>query len=138
VTALDVSDEALAVVRRRLAGSAGGVRFLVADVVTWEPHRTWEAWHDRAVFHFLVDPDERAAYAATAARAVAPGGVVVLGTFALDGPERCSGLPTARYDAAGLPAALGDAFRLERAEHEVHTTPSGTRQPFTWVVLRRC
>lgn len=136
VTALDVSEEALAALRRRLP-DAPDVRCVVADVTTWEPDRTWEAWHDRAVFHFLVDPADRSAYAATAARAVAPGGIAVLGTFAPDGPERCSGLPTARYDADALAAELGDRFQLERSEREEHVTPSGAVQPFTWVVLRR-
>jgi hypothetical protein len=132
----DVSEEALAALRRRLP-DAPDVRCVVADVTTWEPDRTWEAWHDRAVFHFLVDPADRSAYAATAARAVAPGGIAVLGTFAPDGPERCSGLPTARYDADALAAELGDRFQLERSEREEHVTPSGAVQPFTWVVLRR-
>lgn len=136
LTVLDVSEASLAEVRNRLAGRGQQVTFVVADVLTWKPERQWDAWHDRAVFHFLVDSQARATYVATAARAVATGGVAVVGCFALDGPQHCSGLPTARYDAEGIAEQFGDAFRLERVEREVHRTPSGADQPFTWVVLR--
>jgi len=137
LTVLDVSEASLAIVRNRLADRRHQVTFVVADVLSWKPERQWDAWHDRAVFHFLVDFQARAKYVATAARAVAAGGVVVIGCFALDGPSQCSGLPTARYDADGVAEQFSDAFRLERAEREVHLTPSGADQPFTWVVLRR-
>lgn len=137
LTVLDVSEVSLAVVRDRLADRGQQVACVMADVVTWAPDRQWDAWHDRAVFHFLVDFQARATYVATAARAVTAGGVVVIGCFALDGPARCSGLATARYDADGIAEQFGDAFRLERVEREVHRTPSGADQPFTWVVLRR-
>jgi SAM-dependent methyltransferase len=136
LTVLDVSEASLAVVRNRLADRRPQVTFVVADVLTWEPERQWDAWHDRAVFHFLVDSQVRATYVATAARAITPGGVAVIGCFALDGPEQCSGLPTARYDADGIAEQFGDTFRLEQVEREVHQTPSGADQPFTWVVLR--
>jgi SAM-dependent methyltransferase len=137
ITLLDVSQSALDVVRRRLTGRDRGVTYLVADIVHWIPPRQWDAWHDRAVFHFLVDATQRAAYVDAASRAVAPGGVLVIGAFALDGPHQCSGLPTARYDADGLAAAFGHAFTLEHTEREVHRTPGGADQAFTWVVLRR-
>ena len=137
ITLLDVSQSALDVVRRRLSGRDRGVTYLVADIVGWSPPRQWDAWHDRAVFHFLVDATQRAAYVDAASRGVAPGGALVIGAFALDGPQQCSGLPTARYDADGLAAAFGDAFTLEHTEREVHRTPGGADQAFTWVVLRR-
>ena len=137
VTVLDVSDEALAVVRDRLAERASAVSFVEADVRSWAPPRQWHVWHDRAVFHFLVDPHDQARYVTTAGRAIASGGVAVIGCFAPDGPEQCSGLPTARYDAEALAERFGDAFRLERSLREVHTTPEGTEQAFTWAVLRR-
>jgi 2-polyprenyl-3-methyl-5-hydroxy-6-metoxy-1,4-benzoquinol methylase len=136
VTVLDVSAEALAVVRRRLAGR-NGVSFVTTDVLDWSPDRSYDAWHDRAVFHFLVTAEARACYAAVAAAAVRPGGALVIATFAADGPSQCSGLPTMQYDADALAAELGDAFGLEHAEREEHVTPSGIVQPFTWAVLRR-
>ena len=137
VTLLDVSGEGLAKTRRRLGDAAERVAFVVTDLLAWTPDRTYRVWHDRAVFHFLVEPDDRAAYVATATRAVAPGGVVVLGTFALDGPEQCSGLPTARYDGPSLAAQFAAAFTCEETRREVHRTPWGADQAFTWVVLRR-
>lgn len=137
VTLLDVSAGALGVVRGRLAGRTAGVSFEVADVLTWEPTRTFDAWHDRAVFHFLIDPAEQRRYVELASTAVAPGGVLVLATFAADGPVTCSGLPTARYAPHDLARLFEPAFTLEHHEREEHVTPWGTVQPFTWVVLRR-
>ncbi len=157
VTALDVSAKALALVRERISDRirdrvndrVGDQRqdpprerprsasFVVANVLSWQPERTYDAWHDRAVFHFLVRPEQRDQYVATASRAVRSGGVVVLGTFAADGPTQCSGLPTARYDADGLAAVFEPDFSLEHSEREEHVTPGGAVQPFTWVVLRR-
>jgi trans-aconitate methyltransferase len=137
VTVLDVSTAALEAVTRRLGERQRDVSFIAADVASWRPLRRYRVWHDRAVFHFLVDPQDHQRYVATATNAVQPEGAVVIGTFAADGPTRCSGLPTARYTADELAAAFAPAFRLEHTEREHHVTPSGVVQPFTWVVLRR-
>lgn len=137
LTVLDVSAAALAKVRERLAERAGAVTSTRADVRSWRPGRTFVAWHDRAVFHFLVEPDHRAHYVGAATDALVPGGVLVLATFAADGPNQCSGLPTARYDADELASCFAAAFDLAHTEREEHVTPFGTVQPFTWVVLRR-
>jgi hypothetical protein len=112
------------------------VRCVHADLLAWEPHRRYDLWHDRAVFHFLVAPADRDRYLATLRRAVAPGGKLIVGTFAEDGPERCSGLPVARYSAAQLTAALGDAFEPLQIRREDHVTSRGVVQPFTWVAGR--
>ena len=137
VTVLDVSSEALAIVSARLEGHGGPVSFVVANLLSWQPQRRYDLWHDRAVFHFLVDDADRQRYIDTSARAVKPGGVLVLGTFADDGPTQCSGLPTRRYDADGLADQFGTAFDLVASERQEHQTPGGFVQPFTWVVLRR-
>ncbi len=136
VTIVDISDQALDNVRERLDHRVGA-SIVVADVLTWTPTRTWDLWHDRAVFHFLTDADDRAGYVATAARAVNPGGAVVLGCFAADGPTQCSGLPVVRYGAEDLAACFSPGFGLERAADELHHTPGGATQHFTWVVMRR-
>lgn len=136
VTVLDISEQALAAVSERL-GDHPGVSFVVADITDWNPQQTWDLWHDRAVFHFLTEPADRTAYTAAAARAVSPGGVAVVGCFALDGPTHCSGLRIVQYSPEKLASQFSPIFELERAEHEVHTTPSGLEQPFTWVVMRR-
>ncbi len=136
MTVLDVSAAALTKVSNRLGEGAEAVTFIAADVRSWQPNRTYDAWHDRAAFHFLVEQADRDRYVAMAAHAVTPGGVVVLAAFADDGPTECSGLPTSRYDTDELAHAFGPAFALEHAEREEHTTPFGTIQPFSWVVLR--
>lgn len=137
VTLLDVSATALDVTLARLAGREPQAAVLVADVLAWHPEREYDVWHDRAVFHFLVQPHDRQRYRDTVLRAVPSGGHLVLGTFAEDGPTECSGLPTARYDADGLAAQFGAGFQLLHAEREEHQTPGGVTQPFTWVVLTR-
>lgn len=137
VTVLDVSSVALDVARRVLGERAEAVHWVVADVTTWHPSRRYDLWHDRAVFHFLVEPTDQDRYVAAAADAVAPGGALVLATFAPDGPSTCSGLPVARYDADDLAARFAPAFVREASEREVHRTPAGGDQAFTWVVLRR-
>lgn len=134
VTVLDVSAEALARARARLDDR---VEVVVADLLAWTPPRQYDVWHDRAVLHFLVAPEQQQRYVETAAAAVRPGGALVVGVFALDGPEQCSGLPTERYDAERLQQLFAPYFALVHSEPEVHTTPAGVAQSFTWAVLRR-
>lgn len=137
VTVLDLSEKALATSRERLGARAGGVSWIVADVTKWQPTRTFDVWHDRAAFHFLTDPDDRAAYAERVRKAVRPGGHVIIGTFALDGPERCSGLAVARHDAASLGAILGQSFKLVESRRHNHQTPGGAMQRFQFSRFQR-
>lgn len=90
----------------------------------------YDLWHDRAAFHFLTNPADRHAYVANLKKAVRPGGHVVIATFALDGPERCSGLPIVRYDSASLASALGPEFELIDSKRHDHLTPGGVTQRF--------
>lgn len=138
VTALDVSDAALGECRARLGVRASSVKWLASDVLAAAlPDAHYALWHDRAVFHFMVDAADRVHYAERAARAVRPGGWLVIATFALDGPERCSGLEVCRFDAVMLSRAFADWFALDYDTREEHVTPSGAVQRFTWVVLQR-
>jgi SAM-dependent methyltransferase len=136
VTLLDLSDAALQRVRGRL-GSTPKVRYVAGDVTQWEPPRSYALWHDRAVFHFLVGDAERAAYRRTLAKALVPGGKAIVATFALDGPERCSGLPVRRYSAAMLAAELSEVLTPIDARHEIHLTPSGAKQSFVYGLFER-
>lgn len=137
VTVLDISGAALAAAKARLGGKAAKATWIVSDVTAWQPSRHYELWHDRAAFHFLTDPADQAAYVKRLAEALAPGGHAIIGTFAVDGPERCSGLPIVRYDAESLAGVLGDPFTwLETRRHE-HRTPSGAVQKFQFSVFRR-
>ncbi len=137
LTVLDVSRVALDAVAVRLGDSAGRVRFVCTGILDWTPDREFAVWHDRAVFHFLTEPADRDHYFRLAADALAPGGRLVLGTFGPDGPETCSGLPVCPYAPDELAALAARWFTLVTAEQELHRTPWGTEQPFTWVVLER-
>jgi SAM-dependent methyltransferase len=138
ITVLDIAESALAASRLRLGAAGERVHWLAADVIAATlPEAHFGLWHDRAVFHFLVDAQARARYVAQAARAMRPGGYAILATFAADGPERCSGLPVCRYDAAALAHAFEPAFTRVSDARDVHTTPWGSTQAFTYVVLRR-
>lgn len=134
---LDIAAPALAASQARLGDRASLVNWLVADITDWQPERQWKVWHDRAVFHFLTKPDQRAAYRRALSMGLEEGGLLVIATFAPDGPERCSGLEVQRYDAAGLAAEMGLSFELLGHWREEHVTPNGVVQPFSWCVFRK-
>jgi SAM-dependent methyltransferase len=132
---LDVSEVALAAAQRRL-GDEAGVRLLRADVLSWQPEQRYDLWHDRAAFHFFVASADQEAYVRSMQAALAPGGAVVLATFAQDAPPTCSGLPVIRRTGEELAEVLGPRFQLLQQRREPHTTPRGTSQPFTWIAGR--
>ena len=137
LTVVDVSARVLDEVRARLGERAGAVTFVVHDVLTWEPDRRFDLWHDRAVFHFLVDTTDRDRYVRLAAKVVGSGGAVVVAGFAEDGPPSCSGLPVCRHSTEDLAATFKPFFTLMSHERKEHVTPAGIVQPFTWTTLRR-
>jgi ubiquinone/menaquinone biosynthesis C-methylase UbiE len=138
ITVLDLSEAALETAKARLGGRAAKARWIVADATVWEPLRTYDIWHDRAAFHFLTEERDRAAYLARLERALKVGGHAIIATFALDGPERCSGLPVVRYDPASLGLTLGRAFELVDTRRQAHATPWDSIQSFQFSVFRRC
>ena len=137
VAVLDLSANALDVARKRLGAAASVVDWIVADATTWRPARTYDLWHDRAAFHFLTDPRDRAAYIERLRSAVAAGGHVIIATFAPDGPEKCSGLPVQRHDGASLQMELGTEFELVETRRETHHTPWDSTQAFQFSRFRR-
>jgi len=137
VTVLDISERALRLTKDRLGSRAGEVHWIVSDVLAWAPARAYDIWHDRAVFHFLRDESERSAYRSVLTNSLHKGGTLLLGTFADDGPERCSGLPVQRWSADALARELGSGFRLMESLREDHRTPWGAVQPFTWARFER-
>lgn len=137
VTVLDIAASALEAARARLGSKAEAVNWEVADITNWQPPRQYGVWHDRAVFHFLTDPHERDAYRRALLQGLAPGGLLIMATFAPEGPERCSGLPVQRYDAASLAAELGAEFQLLDGWRAMHSTPSGAEQAFSWAAFKR-
>jgi SAM-dependent methyltransferase len=133
LTVLDVSQTALDVTKKRLGLAAERVHWLVADIT--EAHLepgAYDVWHDRAVFHFLIAPEQRTAYVRQVAHAVKSGGHVIIGTFGPEGPTKCSGLDIVRYDADSLHGEFGARFRLEESSKELHRTPFGTIQQFLY------
>jgi 2-polyprenyl-3-methyl-5-hydroxy-6-metoxy-1,4-benzoquinol methylase len=137
LTVLDVSENAIAMAKARLGEPAEMVKWIVADVTQWEPTRRYDLWHDRAAFHFLTEAPDRTAYVECLASALRPGGHTIIATFAMDGPERCSGLPVVRYDAPRLSATLGNAFAFVETRRHDHRTPTGGVQRFQFSIFRR-
>ena len=138
VSVLDLSEKALETSKARLGPqSAANVKWVAVDLTAWEPSQAYDVWHDRATFHFLTDPNERTAYVERVLRAVRSSGHVIIGTFALDGPERCSGLPVVRYDAAAISKILGPSFDLLQSRMHAHQTPTGAIQRFQFNRFRR-
>ncbi len=137
VCVLDISPAALAVARARLGAAAERVTWIGADVLTVAfPAASYDLWHDRAVFHFLTDPRDRARYVEQVHHAVRPGGHVIVATFAADGPMQCSGLDVVRYNPESLHGAFGEAFRLVDSARETHVTPAGGEQRFVYCYCR--
>lgn len=133
VTVLDLSPHALEVARGRMGAQSALVSWLVGDICSVGlPEQTYSIWHDRAVFHFLTEPDDRQAYVRQVMKAVKPGGHVIVATFAPDGPLQCSGLPVARYDPQRLHGEFGPAFELVSHVYEDHATPLGSIQHFVY------
>lgn len=138
VSVLDLSGAALAASRDRLGPAAQKVRWIEGDILHAALAPAGIAvWHDRAAFHFLTRAQDRAAYARLARQAVAPGGHLIIATFAQDGPAQCSGLPVCRYGPAQLAEEFADGFALVSSEVEVHPTPFGFVQPFLFCHFRR-
>jgi len=135
ITVLDISSEALDLARAELGTNASRVNWIEQDLLSWSPQRRYGLWHDRALFHFLVDPSDVERYTETLRSAISHGSRAIIGTFAADGPQSCSGLPVARYGSDQLAAAFGAAFATVARGREEHRTPGGSLHPFTWVGL---
>ena len=126
ITVLDLSETALAAARVRLGRGADRIRWIAGDATDWEPPQSYDVWHDRATFHFLVEEADRAAYLSRLTRFLNPSGHAIIATFAPDGPERCSGLPSFATICDSLGQTLGPAFVLLSTRRHVHTTPWGS------------
>jgi len=137
LTVLDISTTGMQHARDRLGSRADLVHWLTTDVLSWHPQRHYQAWHDRAAFHFLTIDEQRQQYLHTLDTATIPGTIAVFGCFAADGPRHCSGLPVARYSQAQLARQIGTKWLLISQDREEHITPAGAIQPFTWIALRR-
>ena len=137
LTVLDISQTAIDVTKKRLGLAAEHVHWLAGNIVEVELEpRSYDLWHDRAVFHFLTAPEQRISYVRQVARSVKPGGHVIVSTFGPEGPTKCSGLEVMRYDAESLHDEFGGSFRLVESSKELHQTPFGTTQQFLYCYCR--
>ncbi|CAN4273728.1 UbiE Methylase involved in ubiquinone/menaquinone biosynthesis [Methylophilaceae bacterium] len=137
VSVLDISATAIDTTKKRLGDRASQVTWLVGDITNIAlPAHQYDVWHDRAVFHFLIEHGQREAYVKQVARSVKLGGYVIVATFAKDGPEKCSGLDVVRYDANTLHAEFGTSFELIGSAKELHRTPFNTTQQFLYCYFR--
>ncbi len=137
VTVLDLSEAALQAAQTRLGERASRVQWICADVTEARlPERTYDFWHDRAVFHFLRDPQQRSRYVEAVRRSLKPGGHIVVATFGPHGPEKCSGLEVLRFTPEALHAEFGAGFAKVGSTTEMHTTPWGSEQEFVYCYCR--
>lgn len=137
VTVADISPSALALSQAEVGAAAEQITWIEADVRSHDFARRFDLWHDRAVFHFMVEDDDRAGYLRVLRRTLRPGGHLVLAAFGPEGPTRCSGLPVVRYGADELARVLGRDFELISANSQQHRTPRGNEQEFTYSHFRR-
>ena len=132
LSVLDLSPTALAYAQERLGSRAGMVDWIEADVTEYPFEGSFDVWHDRAVFHFLIEPADRNRYRGQLESSVRAGGHVIIATFSLDGPEACSGLSVQRYSPESMGLALGSEFEAVSFEEEAHVTPAGATQHFLY------
>jgi len=137
LSVLDISGTALEATRQRLGERASRVKWLEEDLLDGSPGGPYRIWHDRAVFHFLTQAEDRERYLKQLSTALEPGGSCVIATFGPEGPPQCSGLPVQRYTPQALATTLGGSFALEETRTEIHRTPAGKDQNFIYCRFRR-
>lgn len=135
ITVLDISRSGIERAKKRIGERADSINWIVSDILDFKPDRIYDLWHDRAAFHFLTDSESKAKYGEIAANAVS--GYITIGTFSMDGPEKCSGLRISQYNETLLAHAFSEGFELVESFREDHITPSGNKQNFIFGVLIR-
>jgi ubiquinone/menaquinone biosynthesis C-methylase UbiE len=138
ITVLDISDKALSLARARLGEKAKLVKWLEGNITSLDlPTQYYELWHDRAVFHFLTEPEQQEKYRERLLNALKPGGHLIIGTFTTEAPPKCSGLPVQRYNQEQLENTIGGEFELKRHNKELHITPGGVEQMYLYCHFRK-
>jgi cyclopropane fatty-acyl-phospholipid synthase-like methyltransferase len=137
ITVLDLSSNALSLAKQRIGNKAQLINWKVEDVTLYSRERNYSLWHDRAVFHFLTDKNDREKYRKVLEESVSEGGHVIIAAFSIGGPTKCSGLDIVQYDAEKLKNELGSFFKLTTEKAEMHITPSGKEQSFGYYVFTK-
>jgi trans-aconitate methyltransferase len=137
LTVLDISEKSLERAKERIGSASQNIQWVESDIADFNPHQKFQFWHDRAVFHFLTQPEDRTRYLEVMNQSLAAGAHIMIATFAPDGPEKCSGLPIQRYSHESLQQTLGPAYKLILQEQETHLTPAGGQQKFIYALFRK-
>lgn len=137
LTILDISAKALERSKNRFIESPESMNWVESNVLNFQTKTPFQIWHDRAVFHFLTEDKEINTYAEIAANNIIPGGFLILATFSLSGPKKCSGLPISQYSEKNFCSIFNNKFNLIECFEDIHTTPSGNPQNFIWAVFKR-
>lgn len=136
LTVLDITAAAMQHTKVRLGDKSKKVQWIEADVTHFQPSQQYKYWHDRAVFHFLTDVQDRQNYIRVLKSALQPDGYAMIATFAADGPEKCSGLNVVRYDSQRMSEEFGNTLKLLEIHHENHITPNGGEQKFIYFLFQ--
>jgi len=137
VGVLDISGACIKKMQEKLGDLSNQIHWIESDIISFKPERSYNLWHDRAVFHFLTNPDDRLSYKNNLFNALAENGYFILSTFSIDGPTKCSGLDICQYDLPSLKSLFGDSFELLNVFNEDHITPSGKTQNFIYTVWQK-
>jgi len=137
LTVLDLSMTALQQMKNRLSHKANNIQWIETDITTFQPPQQYYCWHDRAVFHFLTNAQDRHNYVEVLKSSILPNGYVIIATFATDGPQQCSGLEIVQYDAPKIREELGEEFSLLEVHDEIHLTPTQAEQKFSYFLFNR-
>jgi len=136
ITLIDLSDKALSLIKSRLGDNADIPEYLSDDITTIKFNKSFDIWHDRAVFHFLTDATDRESYMSTLSKNLTPTGHAIIGAFSLNGPKKCSGLDIVQYDAAKIKSVLPQGLELEATTSDTHVMPNGSTQEFMYFIIK--
>ena len=134
---LDISANAISRAKTRLGEKASNVNWIVSDIIEFAPSVQFDFWHDRAAFHFLTTEYKIEKYVQIALQAIKINGVLILGTFSKNGPQKCSGLPIRQYSEVTISSRFEKEFKRIKCVEEIHKTPFNTQQYFLFCCFKK-
>ncbi len=137
ILVLDISAKSLQNAKARLRDKAKAITWIESDVLEFETDTRFDVWHDRATFHFLTKKEDIARYVEKAGKFLKPSGYLIISTFSVNGPKKCSGLDIRQYSEDLIKETFEKDFRLGRSFEETHTTPFSTEQNFLFSIFKR-
>ena len=135
ISLVDISSNALKEVKERLQNKS--LNFIEIDILNFNSNDKYDIWHDRAVFHFITDREGIKKYISLCNEYINKEGILIIGTFAEDGPLKCSGLEIKRYSVDQISDLFEESFELVESFKMLHKTPFDTEQSFSFCVLRK-